>query len=641
MNFAHDSLKLKSKAQNEDFCFDIETAQGHFFAVLDFAPHDYANLNATLKGKLETVVGSFASVSKFSPDLFLGFVAKEINNFLHHLGEQSSGPEILCSAGLCIVGGNRLSYLLCGNVRIDITGGRLLSLSGAIPEVGDTPTDSETQGKARTNTEELAQLGIEKLESPLTERVEAFTLLDDDVVLVMTHGLEAGFDRRQLPRELVGGGSPDPKSICEALMKASASSSDDRTVVVIAGPYEQDLNPALSDLGKTIALLEAKVNALAGNDSTRAASARASERDLGADQRERNVAEQLEALKVELAAKATSTDLVGFQGQLKTMTDLLGGKADSADVLALRQDVLKLSKVTGTNNPQVGTNEAPESIERLRKAWMGWPLLLVLISAVAAGFLGSWIQSRMVRKTPEAWTVRTSGNQIVIKRLDGNGAEASRTVNLNVAEPLKSQGEQTFSSFADVSQYIEKLSTPVPASLPAQASQTAPNESSEAFTEITVKPGDSLRKFAERYQVSQERIKELNPTVTRWATIRSGQRIKVPSPSSAPETPTPSPSPDQVAAQPAPVGPSGTIEVTVGPGDSLNRFAQRYNCNPRKTPRAEPTNYKLGPNPHWAEIVGSISTRVVSISQRSTARAAYRWVNSSEMAFVEVVCRSR
>ncbi len=107
MKFSSESVKLKSKAHNEDFCFDLETPRGHFFAVLDFGAHDYSNLNSTLKGKLETIVGSFVSLSRFSAELFLGFLAKEINNFLHNLGEQSGGPELLASGALCLVNGNR------------------------------------------------------------------------------------------------------------------------------------------------------------------------------------------------------------------------------------------------------------------------------------------------------------------------------------------------------------------------------------------------------------------------------------------------------------------------------------------------------------------------------------------------------
>ena len=136
MNFWSDSVKLKSQTQNENFYFDIETPRGHFFAVLDFAPHDYANLDATLKRKLETIVGSFDSVPKFSADLFLGFLAREINNFLHDLGKQSDGPQLFCSGALCLVSGNRLAYFLCGETKLNMLGdSRLVPLSGNGPAV--------------------------------------------------------------------------------------------------------------------------------------------------------------------------------------------------------------------------------------------------------------------------------------------------------------------------------------------------------------------------------------------------------------------------------------------------------------------------------------------------------------------------
>src|SRR6185436_7285199 len=110
MKFSSDSVKLKSKAHNADFSFDLETPRGHFFALLDFGHHDYTNLNATLKGKLETIVGSFVTLSRFSAELLLGFLAKEINNFFHNLGQQASRPGLLATGELCLVNRNRLSY---------------------------------------------------------------------------------------------------------------------------------------------------------------------------------------------------------------------------------------------------------------------------------------------------------------------------------------------------------------------------------------------------------------------------------------------------------------------------------------------------------------------------------------------------
>lgn len=594
MKFAHDSLKLKSKVQNENFCFDIQTTQGHFFAVLDFAPHDYANLNAMLASKLETVAGSFASLSKFSADLFLGFLAREINNFLHHLGEQSSGPEIFCSAALCLVEGSRLHYLLCGDVRIDITGGRLLSLSGEAADEIDVSGDFQTPEGALVKQQKLERLGDGKLEAPLTDQVESFDLLDEDVVLIMTKGLEAGFDRRQLPRDLVDPGSPEPKSICEALIKASASSRDDRTVVVIAGPYERDANPLVSDLSKAIASLEARVNTLAENEASRSASARVAEPVPVISYAEQNSSAVIEELKLELAAKVSKNDLLALGEKLTTLMaalpgkagnedivrldeklsaliaavpskttndDLarleekltalmaaLQGKADAADVLGLKHDVLKLSKIASAP-PLAVEAVAKESKNGLRRFSLGSMLLLVLLVAVGSAFLGAWLQSRLFKRVPEGTNVRAASSP---------------------APPIAPTPEPT-----------------------AVVDQSNPSQPIESVAEVTVKPGDSLRKFAEHYNVPLETIKEMNPSISKWNLIKIGQKIKVPGErQSQPQAqPQASAVPSSLTAAPVQTdtaSTSGTIEVTVGPGDSLNRFAQRYNSTPQRLKELNP-----------------------------------------------------
>jgi len=563
MKFAHDSLKLKTKTQNENFCFDTETAQGHLFAVLDFAPHDYANLNATLASKLETVAGSFASLSKFSADLFLGFLAREINNFLHHLSEQSSGPEIFCSAALTLVGGRRLHYLICGDVRIDITGGRLLSLSGEKSDEFDVTSDLKTADEALVKKPGLDRLGDDKLDSPLTDQVQTFDLRDEDVVLIMTRGLEAGFDRRQLPRDLVNSGSPEPKLICEALMKASASSRDDRTVVVIAGPYEQDVNPLLSDLTRAIASLEARLNTLAENEAARAISSSVGEPQVAGPLIDENARHDIEALKTELEAKAgkeeiakldekLTTVLAGFKAELAarpakddlarldekltTLVVAFQSKADSADVLGLKHDVSKLTRLATAAPAIVETRDNNGIAKGMRRPALGLMLLSVLLVGVGAAFLGAWLQSRMFRKGPEVSSERVS----------------------------------------------QPTATPTPAQA-MDASQATPARPVE-IAEVTVKPGDSLRNFAERYNVSLDTLKEMNPTIRNWNLIKTGQRINVP----VAPSPAATPPPAAAAVSPEPASPSGTIEITVGPGDSLNRFAQRYNSTPQRLRELNP-----------------------------------------------------
>ncbi|MDQ5845649.1 MAG: hypothetical protein M3539_10200, partial [Acidobacteriota bacterium] len=332
MNFSFDSVKAKSKTQNEDFYFDLETPRGHFFAVLDFAPHDYANLNATLKGKFETIVGSFVSLSRFSADLFLGFLAKEINNFLHTLGQQSGGPELLCSAALCLLSGNRLSYFACGDITIKVlNNGRLLPIYAS-----EANTSSEADAEPRSKQSE--QLGVRNQDAPVTDRIEAFTLQEEDAILIMTRGLEKEFAGQGLNDELAKFRTAEPEAVCEGLMKASAAAPDDRTLLVIAGPYERYVDPVLSDLSHTVASLEARFKAL-----TETTQRSVPVESVVADpQFEQRFSQQMEVLKDDLKGKAARIDLLELDEKMKTLSTAIAGKADTAEVLKLQSEVLKL-----------------------------------------------------------------------------------------------------------------------------------------------------------------------------------------------------------------------------------------------------------------------------------------------------------
>ena len=542
MKFSSDSIKLRSKAQNEDFCFDLETPRGHFFAVLDFGSHDYANLNATLKGKLETIVGSFVSLSRFSAELFLGFLAKEINNFLHNLGEQSGGPDLLASGALCLVNGNRLTYFLCGDLQLNvINNGRLLPLFG--PAAGDSGATTDANAG-------IERLGARNQEAPLTDVVQSFTLQDADLVLLMTRGLHEVFAGRKLADEIAAVGSTDPKLICEALMKSGASARDDRSLVVMGGPYEKYVDPVLADLSKAVAALESRMEALSEDQS-------GSSNQGPADQR---IAQQLEVLRDDLRGKAAKIDLLEIDERVKGLSDRLS-KGNIADV----------KTETRSGAAEVGAENQRTGIPIMIVA------LLVLGSALVGSFVGAWMQSRVMKKSAEVWSVKTAGNQITISRLDAEPA----TVTLNVAQSVNATGEQRFSSFADAKRYIDTIaqndSSP---STSAAVSPTAENKPAEAVTEITVKPGDSLKKLAQQYNVPPEKIMALNPTVTHWPTVRIGQRIIVPALPTAPQPVTPSPV-SSPSNQPSPAGPPlNTTEITVGPGDSLNRLAEKYNATP-------------------------------------------------------------
>lgn len=605
MNFSFDSVKSKSKTHNEDFYFDLDTPRGHFFAVLDFAPHDYANLNATLKGKFENIVGSFVSLSRFSADLFLGFLAKEINNFLHNLGQQSGGPELLCSAALCLLSGNRLSYLACGDITVDVlNNGRLLPIYASEP-------DAASAAVAEQTSKQSEQLGSRSQETPVTDRIEAFTLQEEDTVLIMTRGLEKAFASQGLSEEIAKFRSVEPQPLCEGLMKVSAGAADDRTLLVISGPYERYVDPVLTDLSSAVASLEARLKVLSESNQQSSQT----ESGIVDPQVEQKFSEQMEVLRDDLRGKAAKIDLLELEEKIKSLSVTMAGKADTAELLNLQSEVLKLGIVAGaTNLPETGSTNTNESSvlvesdspldgsESVRDSVAGdqaeravadpnvadrrspsflQTALMVLIVGVAAAFLGAWLQSRVMTKPQEIWSVKESGNQILISRLD-NGGQGS--VTMTVAQPLQSTGEQRFSSFADVQRYIDTVTSIGQSQPTTEAAQAnvSPERTPDNVREITVKQGDSLRRLSSQYNVSAEKLMELNPTITRWPMIKIGQKIIVPA--AASESPSASPQTSQTLTSSA----QGTVEVTVGPGDSINGFALRYKTTPARLKELNP-----------------------------------------------------
>jgi LysM repeat protein len=121
-------------------------------------------------------------------------------------------------------------------------------------------------------------------------------------------------------------------------------------------------------------------------------------------------------------------------------------------------------------------------------------------------------------------------------------------------------------------------------------------------TEVTVGPGDSVMKLAKRHNVSPEELRSLNPTITRWPLLKIGERITLPSPASPNPVATAqvetSASPANTPVQPStPVNASsGTKEVRIGRGESLNSLAQLFNCSPRRIKQLNPRIH------NWASI---------------------------------------
>ena len=594
MNFAFDSVKDKSNSQHSGFCFGIHMPRGHFFAVLDFAPHDYANLDASLKSKLETIANSFTSLESFSPDLFLGFMAKEINNFVHNLAEQSGGPELLCSSALCLLDGKTLSYLLRGDTRIDL-----------LKNDGLSPLD------ARPNDEQRDMLGANHLDTPLNGEVQAQTLREADVVVVMTHAMAHAIAGQQFPLDEINLPEADSRLICDELLKLGAADGVDRALVVITGPFEQPSDIAqstalneLSELKTSVAVLESRLNVLAASQPRTDFPDELLEKTI--DERiEQKLGRQIAELKDHLINKPATIDLLELDEKVKNLGTVLAGKAETAELREVQKNVRELDLANRTTANQssavvaskAGNDEAVvDSVSQPQPGSLVMTALAVLLIALGAGFFGGWLSSRRAGVRQEIWAVKASGSQISVWREDGGGAGI---VNLNTARPLNATGEQRFSSFGDVQRYIETLTETTAAQ--SQTSQT--NQSTaftanladampEAVTEITVKAGDSLKKFAQLYNVQAEKLMSLNPGIKRWELIHVGQRIFVPSESPAPVSPAASPPPAQSASSSAP---AGTTEVTVGPGDSLNELARRFNTTAARLK-------ELNPQMNWPRI---------------------------------------
>ena len=323
------------------------------------------------------------SLSRFSADLFLGFLAKEINNFLYNLREQAGGPQLVGSAVFCLLSGNRLNYLLCGNIAIRTWN------SGKVTTLGPAPEDS------------LQKLGRSTQESPLTDSVQSFSLDDEDVALVMTAGATSTLDAQILSSQLAG--LADANSIRDALMNASVTSKDDRTVLVITGPYERYVDPMVFDLTRAVAALEARVDALT-QAQRQSVDAPVATFDEPLRRLEDNLAAQIAKVSEDVRGKAGSIDFIELDEKMKAFTALVASKADKADVMGLQSELLKMS--VASDAPAVakddGDHDEIKPDSQAHRSLLMKVAGIVLVIGLGGGFLGAWLQSRLMRRTATA-----------------------------------------------------------------------------------------------------------------------------------------------------------------------------------------------------------------------------------------------
>ncbi len=601
MNFWSDSVKLKSPTQNESFDFDIETPRGHLFAILNFSPHDYANLNASLQRKLETIVRSFDSVPGFSTDLFLGFLAREINNFLHDLGKQSPGPQLFSSASLCLISGNLLAYFVCGDMNLHILGsGGLHSLRRSGPAWA--PSGSEEAGadphelSVEAQSIELDELGVSNWDAPLTDRMPTVTLNDNEVLLVTSGGAEEMSDEPEFSAMLQGLRLSDPKEICDAVIENRFARLDEGTVLVISGPYGPYVDPLVTDLSKAVDSLAGRVDALAEGRQRISEVPDLMEKTLEAELEQR-IYPQIDELKSALTRKANCIDVLELNEILKNLGLVLASKADTTDLLSLQKDILKRGIVTGDNHSPArwghedsGLHEEEDTIAVQSAGHMPGhtffglkTALLVFVVAIGAAFIGAWLQSRTLRKDPEVWAVKSSGSQIWINRMDQGG---QGNVALNLATPLKSQGEQTFSSFSDVKRYVETITasqpSPVQDSQVAQHPQSVESQQPDTLPKVSVNADDLSKPSAQADKLTPRKSAEPNGL--------SGKKPEMKTPRIA-ATAASSPASAASLKRDRRVSNNSvatTSQVKVATGDTLEKLAKRYKTTPQELRRLNP-----------------------------------------------------
>jgi len=220
---------------------------------------------------------------------------------------------------------------------------------------------------------------------------------------------------------------------------------------------------------------------------------------------------------------------------------------------------------------------------------------LVLIIGTIGGYFGGWAHASRAKKPAETWSVKTSGSQILLSRFNETGPASS--VLIPTGEPVKATGEQTFSTFTDAKHYIDTV-TPSKPMIPVEevVAETAPQAELQAkpttrrvnerrpapaVTSIQFREGDSLQKLAQRYNVSTSRLIALNPGITRWSLLKSGQKVIVPSGTVKGNAQT------AEKQKPAPKKAAGK-EATVAAGETLDRLANRLKLTPSKLKQLNP-----------------------------------------------------
>jgi LysM repeat protein len=336
-----DSIKEANKDECEDIFFRQETRHGALYIVFDFSSHNFGNLTYQLRSEITKVIGSLDALAAPTPELYLGYVAKDINNYVYRMSRDVCNGKLHCVAAMCLFKGNRLTYLTYGDARVNIFDGEnLLLLNGA--KYHTLTVVSETQDSPKPIDENPEQFGRKFFELPLPERAHTLTLRDTDTVLIFSDGVEEVLPPHERLKELRRLAAAEPEQIYDAIMQATTAVQDDRTLVVIKGGYGELADPVRQDFDTKLGDLRAWVGTHTATELQQHGNALRTSitdefnliiRDISSE-----FASSVDELKRLISAKADAelltrqeSTLLGHQQRLSTLESASAGKKKGGD----------------------------------------------------------------------------------------------------------------------------------------------------------------------------------------------------------------------------------------------------------------------------------------------------------------------
>lgn len=590
MNFYPDSIKHAPKQQNEDLWLSVETKQhGHLLMVLDFASHNITNAGLKFNGDIKQLIGSLDTLSGLTDELFLGYVGKDINNYVYEQGQKLSGGHLSCVAAICLLHQNRLIYLSYGDARINIyTNSKLILLNGA-KYVTPTVID-DIEANPLTVDDKPESFGRKYLDSPLTERIRSTAIKDTDVVLIFSDGLEEAASPQRRLSELRRINSIDPKSICEALLQATNSAQDDRTLIVITGPYEKYVDPVIGNISTSISGLQNLITTINDNQilplseevktiKTDLGRADLSIRELklqledkaDSSALDQDLARRIEILKTSLLERlnkdkksksATTSRAGGGRGEADHPTDNSFGPlldqwvsnnpeewrhlvASTNPALATGESD-KVARPAGAdvNNRQSREQVEPDRLKGGIPRVVGFgaqqsagedqsrlTFFLWLFVALFVGVIMGVIFAKQSAGPPsDVWLVRAEQSRFVLIHQTEGRANTSLPIQLSRPLPAHLPPESQFPSFDEAQAYMGKYV--VEPEVPRASTEETP--SPQLAIDVVVRNGDSIERLAQRHNTTPEKLRELNRNVD-WNKLQAGKKIAVPYASGSPQ----------------------------------------------------------------------------------------------------------